>query len=332
MTVKANKRSNNAKPRKNNRASRLSGKTNTLSNIQPTAQSREIVSCMKKYLNGFFNPFQEGDTPCFFGESASSHFPVKTTVRVAFSDAAAFDNIVGINPSPWRNRSSIYRTNGTDATALSSVYLGAAYAMTGSPFDYTSDLSFRLVAGGVRFKNITAGLYKQGVIRGYMNPDNTSLPGSTTFGTVASNIRAQYQENRMYIPYYKFDSDFVDEWREGTDYAYSSTYGDAIVSLPQQTGGAASWLIEAVFFWEFRGASIQALVVTSPSDSSIFGKVRETIQDLIVKSNDHLPSAQQIVMSAMRILGPTVTNYVMNNQSVLMDFAAKAAVKKLMQA
>lgn len=326
MTAKGtkSKAANTASKKKGKRAARMPRSQNNavstaLSRNGPTItinpENQKILECVKNHIDGVFDPFNCKGFPCNYGTGADPNFPIRQHAKIFISVSTGQEGCILINPNASNDENFIYWTDGTNTTTVSTIKTGNTAKLTGSPFTASSfsgdKLSQRCLMGGVRVTNVSASLYKQGMMRSYMHYDEGYFNLTDSFSTFQTNARVLYGQNVLYQPWVKFDAADSDNFNAATTY-HGNTNGDMILHLPGAASGAAQYFLEAVFFYEVRGPAVQSLVRSAPSSPDVYTKVKTEMENIIKDLGGKVPGVSQLAGMAMGKLKPFLSQHLVD--------------------
>lgn len=291
-----------------------------------TPQHAQVLKCVREQLDAVFDPFNCSGQPCNFGVGADPNFSVRQSYRGVITFSAGSAGLLLVNPSCANDNISAWYSDGTKATVVSTIKLGTQIEMTGSPFGSASFgaglLVQRCVGGAVRVKNVSASLYKQGMIESYMHYDEGYFALADTFNTFDANKRKLYGRDSLTQPWIKFDATDSDNFNANSHY-HGNTHGDMIFYIPPTASGAAQIFVDMVFFYEVRGPRVQGLVRQVPSEPGVYSAVRGVMENIIVSLNGEVPSAKSLVNRALKYLEGTLTSELVTAASKEVQTAAR---------
>jgi hypothetical protein len=279
------------KPQSGKRSGQRNGNTlskNPMSMGQPNGYPRRMKGakgtglshCAEIFAKALVNPFGEFDElPCVPCAPSDMTYKFRNITRGSFSTSSTTGvGFVSWAPQNPANDVGAIFASGTGFTGTSFATTGvgvSAISKQNMPFTFTQIaggaagfIAGRLVASGIRVKNTTANLYKQGSILACRLPTGSSLAGfnAAQLGSSIENVKEEASRNGWfcwnYIPQDQEDLDFVDA---STNYS-TSPKGFANFGLLVQ-GAALSpnnstFDYEIVEFWEFTSSNPS---VTLPS-------------------------------------------------------------------
>lgn len=330
--TKSKKKKRQSKPR-NNQAQQSPSPFPGIPSVGPTS-AQTVVAHRDPLVHNVvaqLNPFRvpRGIASGLIEAKPSQKFTARGVMSVtipASSGSTVIQGVLLVSPcvASDANAISARLLQGT-GTAFAGQVLTAATLFTGvtetvmttnTPYDALTltgkDFTWRLVSAGLRIRNITAAVNRQGVMLGLLDHDQTLLQYSSTSNTLTAVVNALNSNHRtvrinmaskpdMEFPISNAAVIKPIQWREQQDAATPSVnsfsfYDPAniVLTLNGNYGGlgggyyvfpsvasAQSYEVELIEHWEVSGSKIETLHTPSATNSL----VAEAVSNIIKQSH-----------------------------------------------
>jgi hypothetical protein len=294
-----------------------------------------MAPCSLNYLKALVNPFGEfQDLPCAPCTPAVQTYRFRNVMRGTFSTGTLTTGSGGVGWAPFLPANDVSQANAgapacwytTSAYSSASATMPVAIPTTGVttvtkaalPFPNAAFatsgnyLSARLVGCGLRVKNVTAPLYRQGTLYGCQLPKRSAATNMNRLLTgvspaMGSSIEeSTTQEGWRYLNWRPTDEDDID-FLDGAINHATSDHGNFCMAFWVQGASMtnpSTYIWEVVEFWEFYGQTTTYQLPSSTRTHSDPVGLSRALEAVSVPANslglpEYIRGASERVVDAM---------------------------------